>query len=95
MGIYRTALSLVAARDIFLWLFDGKFLFGDDLFDHIPDSDDADQLLIFEDRQMPDVFGGHQGHTFFESIIRTYIEDFRNHQLADRRIFRSLSVCSS
>ena len=87
MGIDRMMLSLVAARDILLKFSNGKFLFGDDLSNHIPKSHNADQLLIFHDWQMSDVFGGHQGHAFFESGIIIYIEDFQCHQLADRCLF--------
>ena len=67
-GAMWMLLLLNLAGDVAFQLGDGEFVVFDDPFDHVADADQANHLLVFHDRKMADMFGGHERHAFFGCV---------------------------
>jgi len=72
-------------------LFDCELLIGDNSFDHIADRNDADELLMFENREMAHGLRGHDGHAFLNRLIKSRTDDSRRHDFADQSPWRRSS----
>ncbi len=64
-------------------LLDGVLLIGDDAFDQIADRDHADQFLVTQDRQVADVFVGHDRHAVLDRLLGLHKDDPRGHDVPD------------
>lgn len=62
--------SCLNARDVVFQVPDDEFLIFDDILYNITDRDDAHELFVVDNRQVPDKFVRHKGHTIFDSCIR-------------------------
>src|SRR5205814_19143 len=61
-------LSRIPAGDVAFQMRDGGALAGDDVLDQIADGNNADDFSAVHDRQMADVFGGHERETFVHAF---------------------------
>jgi hypothetical protein len=86
------ASDAVAAGDVILQAANGDFLVRDDGFDEVADADDADEFVLFKDREMADVFVSHQGHAFLDGVIGADKEDLRGHEIGDGGSFRGKTL---
>jgi hypothetical protein len=65
------------ALDVMFELFDEEPLIGDNAFHQIADRNDADEFLVFENREMAHGLCGHDGHAFLNRLIKPCVDDPR------------------
>lgn len=59
-----------AADDVALEVVDVELLVGDDVLDDVTDADEADELVVFHDREVALTLFGHDGHAFVDRGVR-------------------------
>src|SRR5579859_555154 len=78
--------------DITFQLLDDEFLLGKHFLHDIADGNHADHLLVLQHRQVADAFVRHQAHAVLYGLLRTHTHHPFGHDLAHRRVFRSLPL---
>ena len=66
-----------ATLDVMFELLDRKLLIGDNAFHHIANRNDTRKFIIFEHREMAYGFCRHDGHAFFNRLIKPRANDCR------------------
>ncbi len=72
-------LAPLAAGDVFAQAFRLRFQFPDPCLDHVTDTDDADELVAVQYRQMTDATIRHAGHHQHHVVVRLTDHDFTSH----------------
>ena len=77
---------LPVPRDVAFELLDREILFVDDSLHQIADGDNADDLVIYEHREVADPLLSHECHAFFDGLLWPYPDHIMGHDLLDRSV---------
>lgn len=85
LGVEANELATTKGRKVGHWLtgnvvlqlFDDEFLVADDALHQVTYRDNPNQLFLVENGKMPHRFVGHDGHAFFDRLLRSCIDNAR------------------